>query len=208
MADRSFLTDNIREFADTLSSKAPVPGGGGASALVAAVGAALGTMVGSLTVGKKKYADVEADILALMEQSEAVKAELLQAIDDDAKGFEPLSKAYSIPKDDPSRDEIMEKCLHEAAEVPMRIMRLACKAIDLQREFAAKGSALAVSDAGTGVVFCWAAMYGAALNVKVNTKSMNDRAYAGKLNAEVSELMDKYWKIADEVYSNVFGRME
>ena len=204
----SFLDYTIRDFTDELASKAAVPGGGGASALVAALGAALGTMVGNLTVGKKKYADVEADIVLLMEQAEMLRNELLQAVDDDAKGFEPLSRAYSIPKDDPDRDEIMESCLCDAAAVPMKILRLSAKVIELQRDFAEKGSALAVSDAGTGVVFCWAALYGAALNVKINTKMMKNRECAEEMNAEVSELMEKYWKLADEVYEGVFERMK
>jgi len=208
VGDMRFIEKPCAEFVEALASKAAVPGGGGACALVGAVGAALGIMVGNLTVGKKKYADVESDIMVLMDKTSSIQTELLRLVDEDAVVFEPLSKAYGIPKDDPKRDEIMESCLREAAGVPMRIMRLACEAIELHREFSEKGSALAVSDAGTGVVFCWAAMYGAALNVKVNTKYMIDREYAGKLNSEVSELMEKYWKKADEVYSNVIGRME
>jgi formiminotetrahydrofolate cyclodeaminase len=203
----SFLDDTIRDFADILASKAAVPGGGGASALVAAVGAALGTMVGRLTGGKKKYADVEPDIMALMEECESLRGELLRAVDDDAEGFEPLSKAYSISRDAPDRDELMEKCLRGAAEVPLRVMRLSARVIELQRGFAEKGSALAVSDAGTGVVFCWAALYGAALNVRVNTRLMGDRDYARGMDAEVKELMDKYWKVAEEIYEGVFERL-
>lgn len=203
----SMLDSSMADFADALASKAAVPGGGGACALVATLGAALGTMVGNLTVGKKKYADVEGDVLALMERSEALHKELLDLVDEDAVAFEPLIRAYGIPKDDPDRAEVMEKCLRDAAEVPMKILRLSCQAIELHRGYADKGSALAVSDAGTGVVFCWAAMYGAALNVKVNTKSMADRQYAEKLNVEVAELMDKYWKIAEAVYEDVYGRM-
>lgn len=203
----SFIEMNIRDFTDELASKAPAPGGGGASALVAALGAGLGTMVGSLTVGKKKYAEVEDELRALMVEAEAARAELLALVDEDAAAFEPLSRAYGIPKDDPSRSEIMEKCLRDAAAVPMKILRLSCRVIELQRGFADKGSALAVSDAGTGVVFCWAAMYGAALNVKVNTRLMADREYAEKLNAEVEELMGIYWKLAESVYEDVYGRM-
>lgn len=203
----SLLEQDVRAFIDALASKAAVPGGGGASALAAALGAALGTMVGNLTVGKKKYADVESDVLALMDECEAVRNELLKLVDEDAVAFEPLSKAYGIPKDDPKRDEIMERCLHDAAEVPMKIMRLCCRAIELQHCFAEKGSVLAVSDAGTGVVFCWAALYGAALNVRVNTKSMLDREYAEKLNTEVADLMRSHWKIAEAVYMDVYGRM-
>ena len=200
------LDKSVTEFTELLSSKAPVPGGGGASALVGAIGIALGNMVGELTVGKKKYADVEEDVKALMAKAQDLRVRLLECVRKDAEAFEPLSKAYGIPKDDPSRDEIMEACLRDAATPPLEILDLCCKAIDLQREFADKGSVLAVSDAATGVVFCWSAMYGAAVNVKVNTKAMKDRGYAEKLNAHVDEQMAKYWPIAEKVYEDVYRR--
>lgn len=202
----SFADMTIREFSDTLASKAAVPGGGGASALVGALGAALGGMVGALTVGKKKYADVEEELTALMARAQELRVKLLACIDKDAEAFEPLSKAYGIPKDDPERGAIMESCLRDAAAAPMEILELCCEVIDLQRDFADKGSVLAISDAATGVVFCWAALYGAAVNVKVNTKAMQDKQYAGKLNARVDALMDKYWRIAERVYEDVYGR--
>lgn len=201
------INDNsVRDFTAALASKSPVPGGGGASALVGALGAALGNMVGELTVGKKKYAEVEADVRALMVKAEALRVKLLACVEKDAVAFEPLSRAYGIPKDDPARDEVMENCLRDAAAVPMEILELCCEAIDLQRGFADMGSVMAISDAATGVVFCWAAMYGAAVNVKVNTKAMKDRDYAAGINQRVDELMDKYWKIAEKVYEDVYGR--
>ena len=202
----SMLDKSVTEFTELLASKAAVPGGGGASALVGAIGIALGDMVGELTVGKKKYADVEEDVKALMARAQDLRVRLLACVNKDAEAFEPLSKAYGIPKDDPSRDEIMEKCLRDAAAAPLEILDLCCEAIELQREFADKGSVLAISDAATGVVFCWSAMYGAAVNVKVNTKSMKDREYAAGINAHVDEQMAKYWPLAEKVYQDVYGR--
>ena len=200
------LEKNVTEFAEILASPAAVPGGGGASALVGALGAALGSMVGALTVGKKKYAAVEEDVKALMVKATELREQLLSCVEEDAVAFEPLSKAYAIPKDDPTRDETMEKCLRQAASVPLKILDLSCRMIDLHREFADKGSVLAVSDAATGVVFCWSAMYGAAVNVKVNTKSMKDQAYAEEINRHVDEMMEKYWPIAEKVYEDVYRR--
>ncbi len=200
------LDKSVTEFTELLASKAAVPGGGGASALVGAIGIALGDMVGELTVGKKKYADVEEDVKALMAKAQDLRVRLLACVNKDAEAFEPLSKAYGIPKDDPSRDGIMEKCLRDAAAAPLEILDLCCEAIELQREFAAKGSVLAISDAATGVVFCWSAMYGAAVNVKVNTKAMKDKEYAAKINAHVDGQMAKYWPIAEKVYEDVYGR--
>nr|WP_300824547.1 cyclodeaminase/cyclohydrolase family protein [uncultured Schaedlerella sp.] len=200
------LNKNVTEFTEALASKSAVPGGGGASALVGAIGIALGDMVGELTVGKKKYADVEEDVRALMVRAQELRVKLLSCVNKDAKAFEPLSRAYGIPKDDPTRDEVMEKCLRDAAGAPLEILDLCCEAIELQREFAAKGSVLAISDAATGVVFSLSAMYGAAVNVKVNTKSMKDRDYAEKINAHVDAQMAKYRPIAEQVYQDVYGR--
>lgn len=202
----SMLDMTLREFSDALAGKTSVPGGGGASALAAALGTALGTMVCNYTLGKAKYLQVEPEIQRLMAQAEELRTQLLECIDGDAEAFEPLSRAYSIPKDDPSRAQVMEECLRKAASVPLRILELSCRGILLHRELAEKGSALMTSDAGTGVVLCWGAMYGAAVNVRVNTKLMADREYADTLNARVDELMEKYWKIADEVYQSVYGR--
>ncbi len=198
------LTCGVAEFTERLASPAPVPGGGGASALVGAVGIALGDMVGELTVGKKKYADVEEELRALMARAQALRVRLLACVEKDAAAFEPLARAYGIPKDDPTRAEVMEACLRDAASVPLEIFDLCCEAITLQKEFAEKGSRLVISDAATGVVSCWSAMYGAAVNVKVNTKLMRDRAYAEALNAHVDEAMAKYWPIAEQVYEEVY----
>ena len=203
----SMNEQSVRAFAEALASRSAVPGGGGASALVGSLAAALGSMVGNLTAGKEKYAAVEEDILRLTEEADALRNRLLDCIDEDAAAFAPLSRAYGIPKDDPARAEIMEQCLRDAAKPPMEIMRLCCRVIELQEQFAEKGNKLAVSDAGVGAVLAWAAMYGAALNVFINTKSMCDRAYAGELNAEADALMNKYWKQAEAVYENVSAQL-
>jgi len=202
-----FIDKPCTEFVEVLSSKAAVPGGGGASALVGAVGIALGAMVGNLTTGKKKYADVEADINELLDKAAALQAELLRLVDEDAVVFEPLSKAYGIPKDDPEREKIMEDALRLACTVPMDIMRLCARAIELLDEFAKKGSVLALSDAGVGAIFCKSALQGASLNVFINTQSMTDRGYAGSIEAEADTLLGKYNVMADDIFNSVTGRI-
>ncbi len=204
----SFAELTLKEFTDVLASKSAVPGGGGACALTAALGSALGSMVGALTVGKKKYADVEQDVKKLMERAEELRAELLALADEDAAVFEPLSRAYGIPKDDPDRDRIMEACLKDACSVPLKIMRLACETIKLQEGFARMGSVLAVSDAGTGVAFARAALYGGALNVRVNTRLMQDRAYADNIDHECDVMLAEFGKMADSIYVSVFERLK
>lgn len=207
----SFTTYSCEDFVEILSTKAPVPGGGGASALVGALGTALGNMVGSLTVGKKKYADVEADIIALKEKADALQKDFLRLVEEDAKVFEPLSKAYGMPKDTEEekaeKARVMEIVLKDACSVPMEIMRKCCEAIDIIEEFAAKGSVIALSDAGVGAAFCKAALYGASLNVFINTKSMANRAYAEVLNKEAEEMMAVYGAKADAVFEGVNGRL-
>lgn len=203
-----FEDKKINEFTEVLASKEAVPGGGGASALVGSIGIALGNMVGSLTTGKKKYVDVEEDIQRLMAEGESLRIELLSMMDKDAEAFAPLAKAYGIPKDDPSRDEVMEKALDVACQAPMDIMRTVCKALDVIKDFAAKGSALAISDAGVGAVCCKAALQGASLNVFINTKSMKDRTKAEALEAEANEMLDKYCSLADEIYAVVVERIK
>ena len=203
----SFVKIDATEFVRVLASSDAVPGGGGASALVGAVGTALGNMVGSLTVGKKKYADVEAEIIELKKKSDDLQAELLRLVDEDAVAFEPLSKAYGIPKDDPNRDKIMEDALRVATATPMDIMRACANAIDIIKEFAEKGSTLAISDAGVGVVFCKAALQGASFNVFINTKYMADKDYAAGVEKEADELLGKYGALADEIYNTVMAKL-
>lgn len=201
------MEKNVDKFLAELASSAPTPGGGGAAALCGALGIALGNMVGSLTLGKKKYADVQEDIAALNSRAEALRADFVALIDADAEAFAPLSRAYGIPKDDPSRAEVMETALKRAAEPPLEIMRRCAAALDVIADYAAKGSALAISDAGCAAALAIAAMKAAALNVRINTKSMADREAADKMNAEAAGLYEKYEKEAEEIYQNVYGRL-
>ncbi len=208
----SFIAYTCEDFVEVLSTKAPVPGGGGASALVGALGTALGNMVGSLTVGKKKYADVEADIILLKDKATALQKDFLHLVEEDARVFEPLSKAYGMPKETEEekaeKARVMEIVLKDACSVPMEIMRKCCEAIDIIEEFAAKGSIIALSDAGVGAAFCKAALLGASLNVFINTKSMADREYAEGLNREAEEMIATYSAKADEVFAGVNARLK
>ena len=200
------MEKNVDKFLDDLASSAPTPGGGGAAALCGAVGIALGNMVGNLTLGKRKYAEVQEDIAALNAKAEALRADFLALIDADADAFEPLSRAYGIPKDDPTRGEVMEAALLAAVQPPLEIMRKCVKALELIAEYAAKGSALAISDAGCAAAITRAACEAAALNVFVNTKPMRDREKAGEINREANELLQQC-ALAREIYDNVTGRL-
>ena len=195
--------ETCRNFVEVLASNAPAPGGGGAAALVGAIGTALGNMVGSLTVGKKKYAEVEEEIIALKAKCDDLQKQLLDQVEADEVNFLPLAKAYGIPKDDPDRDRIMEEATIIACSTPMKIMELCCEAIDYIAVFAEKGSRLAVSDAGCGAVICKAALQAASLNVFINTKTLKNRDVAEDMNRHANVMLNKYGQIADDIFNTV-----
>ncbi len=199
------------QFLAELAGKAPTPGGGGASALVGAAGVALGNMVGSLTVGKKKYAAVEADIQALNARAEALRGELEALVQADAEAFAPLAAAYGLPKDTPEqaahKAAVLEKALDAACAVPLQIMEKCAEGITLAEEYAAKGSVLAVSDAGCAATLCKAALQAASLNVFINTKLMTDRSCAGALDARADSLLNEFVPRADAVFESVMQKL-
>lgn len=200
-----FEKNTIDEFTKILASQSAVPGGGGASAIVAAIGISLGHMVGSLTVGKPKYADVEKDIIKLMDRAEKLRLNFLNDAENDAIAFEPLAKAYGIPKDDPHRDEVMEGCLRTAASAPLEIFRHCMEAVSALEEFAESGSKLVISDVATGIAHIRGAMYGAAVNVKVNTKLMKDKECAEKLNRYIDQNIESYTVRIDRVWNKLYN---
>ena len=199
------------QFLAELAGKAPTPGGGGASALAGAAGVALGNMVGSLTVGKKKYAAVEADIQALNARAEALRGELEALVQADAEAFAPLAAAYGLPKDTPEqaahKAAVLEKALDAACAVPLQIMEKCAEGITLAEEYAAKGSVLAVSDAGCAATLCKAALLAASLNVFINTKLMTDRSCAGALDARADSLLNEFVPRADAVFESVMQKL-
>ena len=199
------------QFLAKLAGKAPTPGGGGASALVGAAGVALGNMVGSLTVGKKKYAAVEAGIQALNARAEALRGELEALVQADAEAFAPLAAAYGLPKDTPEqaahKAAALEKALDAACAVPLQIMEKCAEGITLAEEYAAKGSVMAVSDAGCAAVLCKAALQAASLNVFINTKLMADRSRADVLDAKADNLLNEFVPRADAVFASVMQKL-
>lgn len=196
------------QFLSELSSNAPVPGGGGASAAVGAFAAALGMMVTNLTIGKKKYADYEEEAKAVRDRLEGLRDQLIDLVDGDAVAFEPLSKAYSIPKDDPERDTIMENALYEASVVPMSIMETVLAAAKELEVLVEKGSKLAVSDVGVGILFAQAAIEGASLNVYINTKSMKDRERAAALDAKADAIIAEGAALKARIYDGVLAAIK
>ena len=188
-----FTENSCKDFIDVLASSAPIPGGGGASALVGAIGVALGNM--------------EEDIIRCKKEADEITKRLLELVAKDAEVFEPLSKAYSLPKSTPEelakKEEVMAVVLKDACEVPLEIMKTCARGLDLMKEFAEKGSRIALSDAGVGATLLKSALQGASLNIYINTKSMKDRVLAQQLNDETDSLRKTYEKKADEIFENV-----
>lgn len=198
------LTDkSLAAFADELAAKKPVPGGGGAAAAAGALGAALCIMVGNYTVGKKKYAAYEADVLRIMEEADQLQKELIRLVDADAEAFTPLSQAYAIPKEDPKRAEVLEAATIGACRAPLEMMRCSARAIDLLEEMLEKGSVMLVSDVGCGALLCRAAMECAAMNVYINTKTMQDRSLAEEMEQEAEQLIFEYREKASAIAYSV-----
>ncbi len=201
----------IETFLDALSSKQPVPGGGGASALSGALASALGLMVGNLTIGKKKYAAVEADVQDGMRCLEQLQREMVSLADRDAQVFAPLAAAYSLPagteEEKAYKEQVMEKNLLAASLVPMEIMEKAVTMLGILDELEQKGSVMAVSDVGVAVQFARTALTGAVMNVYINTKSMKNSQKAEELNRKADRLMERGTRQADDVYAKVLKRL-
>lgn len=196
------------EFLEQLSSSAPTPGGGGVSALVAALSAALCSMVGNLTSGKKKYAEYQEDIERIIAESVAKRDVLYTYIQKDAEAFEPLAKAYSIPKDEPGRDEKLEKALLDAAETPLELVKEIYTLIPLLEELSQKGSALAISDVGVAAALCRAAMQGAVMNIYINTRLMKNTEVAAAMNKEADVMLDDTTARCQLVYDMVLLKLK
>lgn len=202
----NLLTDkSCASFAHALASKSPVPGGGGAAALTGALGAALCSMAANFTAGKKKYAYVEEDIQRILAEGEILRTRLLELVDGDALGFEPLSRAYAIPKDHPDRLRILEEATRNACRAPMEMVELCASVLLLLEEMLEKGSRLLIADVGCGALLCRAAMESAALSVYVNTGTLSDRETAAYLEAQVDAILADSLPRADRIAAAVTG---
>lgn len=194
-------------FIDDLASSAPTPGGGGASAYCGALASALASMVGNLTLGKKKYAAVEEEIAAVMAQLSDKRAALLDLIDQDARAFEPLAQTYRMPSATPEEQQAkhaaQQAALIDAIEVPLAIMRTCADVLDLTDVMAKKGSRLAVSDAGVAAVFARAAIEGASLNVFINVASLEDSAKAQAYERAARDLIAENQTKAQALFAYV-----
>lgn len=197
----------MKQFLENLSSKEPVPGGGGASALIGAISCALCSMVANLTTGKKKYAQYQNRIDELLPILEQLRTDLLLDIQKDADAFYPLSQAYSLDKNTPDYDKIMEEALLTASNAPMKIVEDVSRLVPILEELEQIGSRLAVSDVAVAAAACSAALKGAVMNIYINTKSMKNRETAEAMNKRAKELSEDGVKRCDAVYEKISAGM-
>lgn len=194
-------------FLDDLASERPTPGGGGAAAVCGAIGAALVSMVANLTVGKKNYEAVWADLKEVTAKAEALRGELTQAIEEDVAAFNAVMGAYGLPRatedEKAKRTAAIQAALREATLAPLRAVKACFEVIRLSADVAEKGNLNVISDAGVAVLAANAGLRSAALNVLINAKAIKDREFAEKQLSEVNELIARADEMTGAIYKIV-----
>lgn len=202
------LTDKtLAGFAEELSARKPVPGGGGAAAYVGTLGVALGSMAGSFALGKASLEQFQDDVRADLEAAERVRGSLIELVDGDAAAYLELSQAYKMDRADASRADVIERATKGAAKVPFAMMREICSAIDLIEDLENKVSHMLLSDIGCGAILCRSALEAASLSVFVNTESLGDRGFAQSLEADCADMLDDYVPRAEAITRRVADRI-
>ncbi len=202
----------LKMFLDDLASSSPAPGGGSVAALAGALGAALTSMVCNLTVGKKKYADVEKDMKKIVAQSEELRSTFTVLIDKDTLAFSKVMEAYGLPKEtDPQkalRSAAIREATKEATQIPLEVMKHCIDALALAQEVASRGNVNSISDAGVSALMLHAACEGAALNVRINLNSLDDQDFVGWKTDEVASLLSTSRMMLDEILAIVEEKMK
>lgn len=202
---------SVETFLDELAGKQATPGGGSAAAVMGAQGAALVGMVCNLTIGKPKYAAVEAEMQALLAEAEALRVTLIGMIKADVDVFDKLMACYALPKasdaEKAQRSAQIQMVLREATEVPLACAKACAQAMALSRVAAEKGNLGVISDAGVAVMAAYAGLKSAALNVAINAAGLKDREYAEAKLAELQALMQNADSEAEEIYRIVKAKL-
>ena len=197
-------------FLDALASAEPTPGGGSAAAYAGGMGAALVEMVARLTVGKKKYVVVEDRMLAIAEEAADLRRSLSNAVDEDSAAFDAVIQAYRMPKEAKenvrAREDAIEAATLHASEIPLRVAQMASKVLYLAAEVAETGNLNAASDAGAGGALAAASLHAAAMNVEINTNSLEDEKKSGSLLKEIEEIKKSAAKAHQQLADALLNR--
>lgn len=198
---------SCEQFCEKLASDAPSPGGGGAAALCGSFACALGRMVGALSENKKACADHRGEIVEISQRLDGLRLRLLELVDEDEKGFLPLTRAWGMDKNNPNRDAAVEAALNTACEAPLAMMEALCEAAKLLQRLSNICAPIVLSDAGAGAALCAGALRAAALNVFVNAGLMKDRERAKALVSRAEELLS-FADGADKTFDQVKSRLQ
>ncbi len=202
----------LKMFLDDLASSSPAPGGGSVAALSGALGAALTSMVCNLTIGKKKYTDVDADMKKILAQAEELRSTFTTLIDTDTLAFNKVMEAYGLPKDTEPQKALRSAAIREATKeatlVPLEVMKHCIDALALAQEVASRGNTNSISDAGVSALMLHAACEGAALNVRINLNSLADSDFVGWKTDEVASLLSTSRMMLDEINAIVEEKMK
>jgi methenyltetrahydrofolate cyclohydrolase len=206
------IKDNrIEQFLEALASQSATPGGGSAAAIIGAMGAALVSMVCNLTIGKKKYAEVEGEMKDVLAKADTLRKQLIGMIEDDVKAFDAVMGAYGMPKetdaDKAKRDSAIQAALKQATDVPMACARAARQVIDIAAVASDKGNLNVISDAGVGVLAGYAALRSAALNVFTNARMITDKTFAEAKLKELNQLLAGADGVTEKAYGVVKGKV-
>jgi formiminotetrahydrofolate cyclodeaminase len=203
---------SLNSFLEELASASPAPGGGSVAALAGALGAALTSMVCHLTIGKKKYAEVEAEMKGILVQAEGLRARFTSLVDEDTAAFNKVMEAYGLPKDSEAQKTLRTAAIREATKeatmVPLEVMKHCIDGLALAGNVAAKGNVNSISDAGVGALLLHAACESAALNVRINLKGLSDNEFVGWKTDELDSLLKTGRMMLEEVQSVVSSRLE
>ncbi|MBI1876828.1 MAG: cyclodeaminase/cyclohydrolase family protein [Chloroflexi bacterium] len=201
----------VQAFLDELASAAPTPGGGGAAALVGAMGAALAGMVCNLTIGKEKFAGVEPQMKEILANAESLRARLTGMMTEDVAAVDAVMAAYRLPKatdeEKAARIAAIQEASKKATLVPLAAARACAEVIDLCQPTADMGNPNVVSDAGVAVLCAQAGLKSAALNVLINLGAIKDEAFVAQHRAELDEILAHYGPMADEIYELVKNKL-
>ena len=197
----------VAGFVDLMASDAPAPGGGSAAALEGALGAALSAMVCALTIGKKKYADVQTLAEETGKKAQELKARFVDVMDRDTEAFNAVSAVFAMPKDTDAekaaRKAAMQAALKGCTKTPFEMMQLSCEALELTRSVVGRLNASAASDLGCAALSLKAGIQGAWLNVLINIGGIQDEAFVAQYRREGQALLDRALPLADEIYQEV-----
>ncbi len=182
----------VQDFLDALAAEESTPGGGGAAALAGSQGAALVSMVVRFTLGRRKYADVQAEMEGYLERSEALRRELLRLVDEDAEAFDAVAACYGMPKETEeekaARRAALQRALKGAAQVPFVTAEKCLEVIRLAEPVGAKGNVNVVSDAAVAAHLAYAGLRSALINVRINLKFIRDEAFVAEWDGRVAQL--------------------